>query len=526
MGYYDFFVAEANDGYVFDSDMSSMETAADRLTAREAKERRDWNKKFANIWKHYMEKDLKPPKVTSQEGVLQQRLIAPRMEPNDVSRRTGMTEAREGRMYPHSTHLAVWDDVESNIANYRLSTARIKDTYPRQFEIFHLMMLQGNKKGYRSEDKELEFLLNGLDFLTAAKIVGEIQREVGTLGKPDFTLKDHRGRIGIIVEGESTHNLLIPDSAATFVEKYKAAYDAVIAQNSERTIEWGHVAHPFAQLLGYLVDNDHRYGALTSATRTIFAYISGTGDDIRVNVSEPYYIGEENYVRAWAYVFSLGCKQKDGFDTPKGQKKWINTGGDSPTPQPSPGKKSSGGKKKRKREDGTKQKGRGRSKKGETASLSKLPTVDFRDLVVGKEIGIGRNGSLFQVSWKGKEYALKQFDVGKDGVEGFENETAAYERTEEVWGEIVPTPYFVSETPSGGVKLLGLQLGSSIDDSVVHGNEMWKQWQHAHAILEQDYGIHHNDAEGGRNSILIDDGQGHQQLAVIDFESWNDLFAY
>jgi hypothetical protein len=327
------------------------------------------------------------------------------------------------------------------------------------------------------------------------------------------------------VEGKSTHNLLIPNTAATFVQKYKAAYEAVIDQRSRRTIEWGHIAHPFAQLLGYLVDNAHRYGALTSATRTIFVYISGAGANIKVSVSEPYYIGEENYLRAWACVFSLGCKQKDRFNTPKGENRWIKTGGDSPTPQPSLAAKNSEGKNKRKREDITKQKGHGSSKKRKTVSLSKLPTVDFLDLVVGKEIGIGRNGSLFQVSWKGNEYALKQFDVGKDGIEGFENEIAAYERTEEVWGKLVPKPYFVSETPSGGVKLLGLQLGSSIDDSLVDGNEMWKQWQQAHAVLEHDYGIRHNDAESGRNSILIDDGQGHQQLAIIDFESWNDLFA-
>jgi hypothetical protein len=204
MGYYDFFVSEANDGYVFDSDMSSMQTVADRLTALvEAKERRDWNKSFADIRKHYRGKNLKPPKVTSQEGVLQQRLIAPRMEPHDVTRRTGMTESRAGRMYPHPTHLAVWDDAESNVANYRLSTAPITDMYPRQFEVFHLMMIHGNKKGYRSKDKELEFLLNGLDFLTAAKIVGEIEREVGTVGKPDFTLKGDRSRIGIMWRGRA-----------------------------------------------------------------------------------------------------------------------------------------------------------------------------------------------------------------------------------------------------------------------------------------------------------------------------------
>ena len=54
---------------------------------------------------------------------------------------------------------------------------------------------------------------------------------------------------------------------------------------------------------------------------------------------------------------------------------------------------------------------------------------------------------------------------------------------------------------------------------------MLEQLKEAHAILEKDYGIRHNDAEEGRNSILIDDGKDHQRVAVIDFESWEDLFA-
>lgn len=51
--------------------------------------------------------------------------------------------------------------------------------------------------------------------------------------------------------------------------------------------------------------------------------------------------------------------------------------------------------------------------------------------------------------------------------------------------------------------LLGLQLGSSIDDSLVDSNEMWEQWNEAHAILETDYGIRHNDAESGRTSTMV-----------------------
>ena len=64
----------------------------------------------------------------------------------------------------------------------------------------------------------------------------------------------------------------------------------------------------------------------------------------------------------------------------------------------------------------------------------------------------------------------------------------------------------MSETLSGSVKLLGLKLGYSVDDNVVEQREsVWKQLQRAHSILEYDYGIRHNDAENGRNSIFIDD---------------------
>lgn len=187
----------------------------------------------------------------------------------------------------------------------------------------------------------------------------------------------------------ATHSLLIPDCAANLVKKYREAYAAVTDQNGKRTVEWGNIAHPLALLLGYLVDNNHRYGALTSATRTVFVYISGSRTNIKVNVSQPYYIGEENYLRAWAYVFSLGCKQKDKFQTPQGKKQWIKTSMKSPTPQPSPAaNKSVGGKNNRKRKtEEKKQKDQSSSKKTKTATLSKLSTVDFEDLVVGKELG-------------------------------------------------------------------------------------------------------------------------------------------
>ena len=93
-------------------------------------------------------------------------------------------------------------------------------------------------------------------------------------------------------------------------------------------------------------------------------------------------------------------------------------------------------------------------------------------------------------------------------------------------GEISPQTLLYFGNPIRWGKLLGLQLGSTIDDSLVDRNAMWEQWQQAHAVLEHNYDIRHNDAENGRNTNFIDDGTGsHRQLAIVDYESWDDLLA-
>lgn len=62
-------------------------------------------------------------------------------------------------------------------------------------------------------------------------------------------------KIAIVGESKSTHNLLLPNSADILVQKYKAAYKAVIDNREDRTEEWSHIGHPLAQLLGYMIDS-------------------------------------------------------------------------------------------------------------------------------------------------------------------------------------------------------------------------------------------------------------------------------
>ena len=97
----------------------------------------------------------------------------------------------------------MWDDAESNIANYSLSDAPIMGRYPQHFLVFQHMLTLGDQKGYRSEERELEYLLNSLSLLTTANIVGEIQKETGVVGNPDFTMKGRQTALASLLWGRA-----------------------------------------------------------------------------------------------------------------------------------------------------------------------------------------------------------------------------------------------------------------------------------------------------------------------------------
>ena len=131
-------------------------------------------------------------------------------------------------------------------------------------------------------------------------------------------------------------------------------------------------------------------------------------------------------------------------------------------------------------------------------------------------LGQGRNGTCFKVKWNGTEYAMKQFDIGRNGDKFFEREIQAYMLLRDVWGIRVPRPIFLSESYSGGAMFLGLQLGresTSVDD--------YKKFEDTLNCLKNIYGIRHNDAESQRNMIIITDAKGIERVAAIDFEDWD-----
>jgi hypothetical protein len=99
------------------------------------------------------------------------------------------------------------------------------------------------------------------------------------------------------------------------VEQYNAARETVDEmpehhQHGEnehfRPLGWSNVGHPVAQILGYMVLNQCRYGALTSASRTYFIHIERdtTSGEERVLISDAWYVGQKDYLRAWAFVYA------------------------------------------------------------------------------------------------------------------------------------------------------------------------------------------------------------------------------
>ena len=81
-----------------------------------------------------------------------------------------------------------------------------------------------------------------------------------------------------------------------------------------------------------------------------------------------------------------------------------------------------------------------------------------------------------------------------------------------MWGKLVPEPLFLSESPSGGVKFLGLQPGRPLSDEECENNDLFcRQWQSGLATLENKFGIQHNDAKG--NAIVIETN-GEERLVV------------
>jgi hypothetical protein len=108
--------------------------------------------------------------------------------------------------------------------------------------------------------------------------------------------------------------------------------DRSIRSTGIPSLEWSNIAHPLGQLIGYMDYNEKRFGALTSGARTYFIYISrkNGSQSQQLYISDAIFVGQENYLRAWAYVHHLsGFNGTDWQPLPS---TWIRSTTNVPTP--------------------------------------------------------------------------------------------------------------------------------------------------------------------------------------------------
>lgn len=310
MSYYDYFDNESNGGRVFDADLSVLtDLPVYHLTPVEKTERETWRNKMLGIYDHY--ENVDPPQVTTTELLLQQRVMVPNLGTSSVSSRSQFNEARRGRRYPAT--ISEWHGFLEQVKAFRPNHKVLK---PNRSDIFTFSMIDTSPHISLSDEKEEEgyLLLVLKKSLMTAGLLGKISSR-GGLGKPDaLTLKADveipgPSDIGLIAEFKSTHNLHLPMTSMAVVAAYNRAYQDVVINRIGRTTEWSRICHPIGQLLGYMVENGRRYGVLSSATRSYFVFIEGDGPNAIIRISNPIFVGEPNFLRAWAYVHDSACQQ-------------------------------------------------------------------------------------------------------------------------------------------------------------------------------------------------------------------------
>ncbi|KAL3917684.1 MAG: hypothetical protein SGILL_004597 [Bacillariaceae sp.] len=119
--------------------------------------------------------------------------------------------------------------------------------------------------------------------------------------------------ISCVVEVESTQDLVIPWEFAEMKERYeKAVAHEKENQSEDRSRYWSQIGRPFAQLFGYMLDNNVRFGALCSSHRTYFAFLNEAGE---MNVTGAWFTGNRNFLKAWAAFLRLADEYNYGSTT-------------------------------------------------------------------------------------------------------------------------------------------------------------------------------------------------------------------
>jgi hypothetical protein len=324
--YYKEFVELTKDGVVLFVDFSSNEDLNNTLEEEEKQERENYEKTIRNLATIYGNKK-RHPKVRTREDLLRQRIVAPTLafkENYNISARSSTKiEIRSNRRYPSKIY--EWSDFSTKVGEYiDESTAAMDDLSDYVFD--HSLICARTMVACANETIEQISLESNLNVLVQNGILykKDISVETGVQGYPDFLYGSSDDKLTIICECKSTHNLLLPMKATECVEKYNTACEAM-QTTGIRSTEWYHIVYPLIQLIGYLVDNSRRYGVLTSGTRTYFVGIFDDGTDSLpvVRISDAWFVGGKNYLRAWAYIQRLKDAEWDPSGIPSA---WMQIG--------------------------------------------------------------------------------------------------------------------------------------------------------------------------------------------------------
>lgn len=125
-------------------------------------------------------------------------------------------------------------------------------------------------------------------------------REVQSPGYVEHCLVADENTIVPIVF-KSTHNLLIPTTAAEAIRRYNnASIDEVKAIN-ERNTAYNNIGNPLAQLIKHMVVAGSRYGVLSSGSRSYFIkVVKDKAQYAKVLITYAWFVGQKDYLKAWS----------------------------------------------------------------------------------------------------------------------------------------------------------------------------------------------------------------------------------
>jgi hypothetical protein len=505
------FINKTKNGNVFTCDLSTLNPGLNQirfsLTEAERDEREVWATTREALRRHY--KQNVP--VPSCEEFLRLRVAPPLLSWPRCTSRSWPTEYRAGRRYPKK--LGAWEDFEQEVDKFKPEDSLIRQAEYK--DVLHYSLQ--DKETCSSEIEEQIYIRNQV--LGPLRSTGLLRyetttRATGLSGNPDLALvgKDIEGETNIWVpmEFKSTQNLLVPFQMDTIVFRYNQA------DEGKGTPIWSNIGQPLSQLFNYMIVNNSRCGVLSSGTRTYFLYVNEEGTLL---ISDAWLVGKENYLRAWAYFFLVARAAEPwvGPEIPNGR----NFGDHPEKPHESRDSSAGDASGDNHQDDDPGSDGPGAllSKTTFTTSPSSIiPLVNCEEVEFVRELGRGNN-QVRLARWRGREIAVKCFDMFKN-YDWFEREVRAYEHLRDVWGEMVPEPYFISDM-YGALALLGMQLGRDPNSSDEHFD---REHDLLFSRLLHEHGFEHLDAARG-NVIYIPDGQGGERLVAMDLESHEILGA-